>query len=54
MNDLISGVAVVATKEKSILDECEMLLASVAALQVRVMIYDLRINYTRKISQAYT
>ncbi|XP_057431844.1 AUGMIN subunit 8-like [Lotus japonicus] len=34
MNDLISGVAVVATKEKSILDECEMLLASVAALQV--------------------
>ena len=37
LNNLISEVAVVAAKEKAELDECEMLLASVAAMQVRVM-----------------
>ncbi|XP_061365119.1 AUGMIN subunit 8-like [Gastrolobium bilobum] len=34
MNGLISEVAVVAAQEKAMLDECEMLLASVAAMQV--------------------
>ncbi|KAJ1410329.1 QWRF family [Sesbania bispinosa] len=35
MNHLISEVAVVAAQEKAMLDECEMLLASVAATQDR-------------------
>ncbi|XP_027362685.1 AUGMIN subunit 8-like isoform X2 [Abrus precatorius] len=34
MNNLISEVAVKAAQEKTMLDECEMLLASVAAMQV--------------------
>ncbi|TKY73139.1 QWRF motif-containing protein 8 [Spatholobus suberectus] len=34
MNNLISEVAVIAVQEKAMLDECEMLLASVAAMQV--------------------
>ncbi|MED6113373.1 hypothetical protein PIB30_070153 [Stylosanthes scabra] len=34
MNNLISEVAIVAAKEKAMLDECELLLASVAAIQV--------------------
>lgn len=34
MNNLISDVAVIAVQEKNMLDECEMLLASVAAMQV--------------------
>ncbi|KAL1364222.1 hypothetical protein HN51_012385 [Arachis hypogaea] len=34
MNNLISEVAIVAAKEKALLDECELLLASVAAIQV--------------------
>ncbi|KAK7411551.1 hypothetical protein VNO78_02985 [Psophocarpus tetragonolobus] len=33
-NNLISEVAVIAVQEKTMLDECEMLLASVAAMQV--------------------
>lgn len=39
MNNLISEVAVLAVQEKNMLDECEMLLASVAAMQVRVVVY---------------
>lgn len=39
MNYLISEVAVIAVQEKTMLDECEVLLASVAAMQVKVMIY---------------
>ncbi|KAH1111505.1 hypothetical protein GLYMA_04G155000v4 [Glycine max] len=34
MNNLISEVAAIAVQEKTMLDECEMLLASVAAMQV--------------------
>jgi len=34
MNSLISEVAVIAVLEKTMLDECEMLMASVAAMQV--------------------
>ncbi|CAJ1975513.1 unnamed protein product [Sphenostylis stenocarpa] len=34
MNSLISEVAVIVVQEKTMLDECEMLLASVAAMQV--------------------
>ncbi|KAK7304838.1 hypothetical protein VNO77_42729 [Canavalia gladiata] len=34
MNNLISEVAVIAAQEKTMLDECNMLLASVAAMQV--------------------
>lgn len=48
MNDLISKVADVAAQEKAMLDECEMLLASVAAMQVRVMIYGLRTGTMHK------
>ncbi|KAK7268218.1 hypothetical protein RIF29_20913 [Crotalaria pallida] len=42
MNHLISEVAVVVAREKAMLDQCEVILASVATMQVRAMIYGLR------------
>lgn len=35
MNILVSELAVMAAQEKATLDECEALLASMAAMQVR-------------------
>lgn len=37
MNGLVSELAVIAAQEKIKLDECEALLASTAAMQVRTM-----------------
>lgn len=37
MNNLVSDLATVAAQEKAMLDECEELLASAAAMQVRVI-----------------
>ncbi|KAF2310430.1 hypothetical protein GH714_009992 [Hevea brasiliensis] len=42
MNELVSELAVVAAEEKALLDECEALLASTAALQVRIVIHGFR------------
>lgn len=38
MNSLVSELAVVAVQGKAMLDECEALLASTAAMQVRTML----------------
>lgn len=42
MNNLVSELAVIAAQEKAMLDESEELLASTAAMQVRVTIYSSR------------
>ncbi|KAF2310428.1 hypothetical protein GH714_009934 [Hevea brasiliensis] len=42
MNELVSELAVIAAEEKALLDECEALLASTAALQVRIVIHGFR------------
>jgi len=42
MNNLISEVAVVSSREKAMLDECEALLNFATAMQVGAMIYGLR------------
>jgi hypothetical protein len=38
MTSLVSELAVVAAQEKAMLDECEALLASTTAMQVRQMV----------------
>lgn len=37
MNSLVSELAIVAAQEKAMLDECEALLASTAAMQVKTI-----------------
>jgi len=53
MNSLISEVAVIAVQEKTMLDECEMLMASVAAMQVSHGICFLEHELCSPISQPY-
>lgn len=40
MSSLVSELAVVTAQGKAMLDECEALLASTAAMQVRLMLQD--------------
>jgi len=49
MNNLIAEVAVVSAQEKAMLDECEALLNFATAMQVRVVIYVLRIMHNRSL-----
>jgi len=51
MNSLISEVAVIAVQEKTMLHECEMLMASVAAMQVSYDICFLENELCSQISQ---